>query len=97
MAPAMAPLPGRFGDARDLAGWLCAQRNDLEAPARAICPDIATVLDRIAAGGCLLARMSGSGATCFGLYADLAGATAAAGRIAADRPDWWVRAATVLR
>jgi 4-diphosphocytidyl-2-C-methyl-D-erythritol kinase len=95
--PGMAPLPGRFADARDLAGWLSAQRNDLEAPARMICPDIATVLGRIAAEDCLLARMSGSGATCFGLFADLARAKAAAARIAADRPEWWVRAAPVLR
>jgi 4-diphosphocytidyl-2-C-methyl-D-erythritol kinase len=45
--------------------------------------------------GCLLSRMSGSGATCFGLYANEPAAAAAAQAIAGGRPAWWVRATTL--
>lgn len=83
-------------DATAFAGWLRAQRNDLQAPAIRLCPPIATVLDALAAShGVLLARMSGSGATCFGLYADTDGAAQAAEKIAARRPDWWIAAGAV--
>jgi 4-diphosphocytidyl-2-C-methyl-D-erythritol kinase len=82
-----AAMPARFADSRDLAEWLRPLGNDLEAPAIAICPPIAEVLAAIAAQpGCLLARMSGSGATCFGMFATAADATAAAARMA---PGWW--------
>lgn len=91
--PPMQALPA-FADARALAAWLSRQRNDLEAPARRIVPEINAVLDALAVDpACLLARMSGSGATCFGLYATADTAETAAGRIAAARPGWWVRAA----
>jgi len=63
-------------------------RNDLEAPALAIAPVIADVLDALA--GADFVRMSGSGATCFGLYADEGARDRAAARIGADRPGWWV-------
>jgi 4-diphosphocytidyl-2-C-methyl-D-erythritol kinase len=89
--PMPAILPG-WGDAAALAGWLAVQRNDMQAAAIAAEPLVGQVIAAIAAtDGCLLARMSGSGATCFGLYAD----TQAAGRAAASlaRPGWWVRAA----
>lgn len=80
-------------------GWLeglAMQRNDLEIPAMQVQPVIGEVLDMIAATeGCQLARMSGSGGTCFGLYADAASAKAAADKIAKPKPNWWVRA-TVL-
>lgn len=66
-----------------------AGRNDLEQPAIAQCPVIADVLAALARTRPLLARMSGSGATCFALYADEAGRDAAAARIRADWPDWW--------
>ena len=86
--PAVLP---RWRDAADCAHWLAAQRNDLEAPARALCPEIGAVLEALrAGGGCTLARMSGSGATCFGLCPDAGTARAEAARIAAARPDWWV-------
>ncbi|MBA83376.1 MAG: 4-(cytidine 5'-diphospho)-2-C-methyl-D-erythritol kinase [Rhodobacteraceae bacterium] len=88
--PPMQPL----GDGVDLIGWLRAQRNDLEPPACAARPVIAQVLEAIGAtAGCQLARMSGSGATCFGLYADTAAAEAAAAALA--RPGWWVRAVSL--
>jgi 4-diphosphocytidyl-2-C-methyl-D-erythritol kinase len=69
-------------------------KNDLEPPAIALCPAVADALAALnATPGCRLARMSGSGATCFGLY--LNEAAAAAQAIGAAHPDWWVRA-TVL-
>ena len=89
-----APMPERmpsFADAGALAHWLGGQRNDLEDAAIRVQPVIATVLASIGAtGGCLLARMSGSGATCFGLYAEPAAAVRAAARIRSERPGWWV-------
>lgn len=95
-APMPEDLP-RWTDAAALAGWLAAMRNDLEAPARALFPVIDTVLEALAATpGCLLARMSGSGATCFALFADPAAAAAAARRLATAHPDWWVADAPVL-
>lgn len=86
------PLPP-LQDAATLAAFLQAQRNDLEAPARTLCPEISEILAALGARpGCLLARMSGSGATCFGLFADRAGAEAAARALATERPRWWVSA-----
>jgi 4-diphosphocytidyl-2-C-methyl-D-erythritol kinase len=85
---APAVLPAAWADAAAMAADLAALRNDLEAPARALCPAIGDVLAAIgAAPGCLLARMSGSGATCFGLFARDAAARAAAEAVA--RPGWW--------
>ncbi|MDD9990337.1 MAG: 4-(cytidine 5'-diphospho)-2-C-methyl-D-erythritol kinase [Rhodospirillales bacterium] len=75
-----------------LAALLRTRRNDLEPPARARVPEIGQVLDRLgAAPGCLLARMSGSGGTCFGLFADEAAAASAALAIAREHPGWWVQ------
>ena len=80
-------------DAAELAALLAARRNDLTEPAIALVPEIAELLTRLAATkGALLARMSGSGATCFALYAHAGEAEAAAARLSADRPLWWVRA-----
>ena len=68
----------------DLVVW----GNDLQAAAVALCPAIDAVLAALAATpGCLLAQMSGSGATCFGLFATPGEAAAAAGLVA--RPGWW--------
>ena len=70
--------------------------NDLEAPALAIQPVIADVLAALkVTDGVLLARMSGSGATCFALFGDAAAATAAAAAITAAQPGWWVHAGMV--
>lgn len=88
--------PEGWSDPAALARWLCRTRNDLEPPARAQVPAIGEVLDRLEARpGCLMARMSGSGGTCFGLFADTAAARDAARQIAAARPDWWVVSAPV--
>lgn len=90
------PMPARlpvWPDAAALFDWLGQQRNDLEAPARALAPVIGDVLDALAAApGCALARMSGSGATCFGLFAQEAEAQDAAAQIARAQPGWWVQA-----
>jgi 4-diphosphocytidyl-2-C-methyl-D-erythritol kinase len=70
--------------------------NDLEAPAIRVQPAIAGVLSALRAShGALLARMSGSGATCFAIYASATDAQAAARTIEADRPAWWVHAGTL--
>ena len=70
--------------------------NDLEKAARALCPAVMDALAALAATHrCRLARMSGSGATCFGLYPSEAAAAAAAGALAGAHPGWWVRATVV--
>ncbi len=89
--PPLPDLPAAFADAAALAAWLAATRNDLEAPAIALEPSIATALGLLRSrGDCLAARMSGSGATVFGLFPDEPAAARAAAAIAAARPDWWV-------
>lgn len=89
--PPMAEVLPAFADTAQLIDWLGAQRNDLEPPARAIAPVIDQVLAAVSAtDGCALARMSGSGATCFGLYPNEEAAQAATRRLAADHSDWWV-------
>lgn len=80
-------------DAKDLACLLAERRNDLAEAAIGLAPEIADVIARIdAADGCMFSRMSGSGATCFGLFPDLRAAESAARSIAADNPGWWVAA-----
>lgn len=95
-APMPATLPA-CRDAAELAAFLHGCRNDLEPPARQVAPIIDRVLaDLAATPGCLLARMSGSGATCFGLYASAKDAHDARAQIAAAHPDWWTAAAPML-
>jgi 4-diphosphocytidyl-2-C-methyl-D-erythritol kinase len=95
--PMPAALPA-WADTADLAGWIAGQRNDLEGPARMLFPVIGAVLEAIAAQpGCLVARMSGSGASCFGLFAGPDLAAAAARRLSEARPAWWVADAALLR
>jgi 4-diphosphocytidyl-2-C-methyl-D-erythritol kinase len=83
------PLPPAFAGAADLVAYLKDTSNDLEAPARAIAPVIGEVLDFIADEGALLSRMSGSGATCFGLFENGTAAARAADAIHAAHPGWW--------
>lgn len=78
------PMPG--GAIRTVA---LEGRNDLEAPAVSICPPIADVLSALRGTGAILARMSGSGATCFALYDDPVRRDAAARRLAERHPTWW--------
>lgn len=93
------PMPDQLPAWRDgasLAHWLATQRNDLEAPARAVAPVIDAVLAAVSAQrGALIARMSGSGATCFGLFQTAAEAQGAAQAIGAAQPQWWVAAGPV--
>jgi 4-diphosphocytidyl-2-C-methyl-D-erythritol kinase len=79
-----------------LLAVLAATRNDLEPAAMAVAPEIATVLAALrAARGCRIARMSGSGATCFALFATATDAEAAAQALHAAQPAWWVAATTL--
>lgn len=78
-----------------LADYFKTNRNDLENPAREIAPAIDKVLQAISHAGALRTRMSGSGATCFGLFADDKSAEAAAAKLAEDHPDWWVKKARI--
>jgi 4-diphosphocytidyl-2-C-methyl-D-erythritol kinase len=91
--PPMPDLP-RWPTVHALATWLQATRNDLETPAITVAPVIAQVLAALTAQqGCQLARMSGSGATCFGLFATESAATSAAETLRVAHPGWWVCAA----
>jgi 4-diphosphocytidyl-2-C-methyl-D-erythritol kinase len=95
--PRRTPLIGRLPRDRDaLIALLAAHGNDLEPPAVALKPVIARVLRALREQpGCRLARMSGSGATCFGLFSSPRAAASAARELASAHPRWWVRA-TVL-
>jgi 4-diphosphocytidyl-2-C-methyl-D-erythritol kinase len=88
----LPPLPGRL-DFAALTGWLARTRNDLQPPAIGLVPEIGRVLAALSASGAAIARMSGSGATCFGLYPTAEEARAAAQRIAAASPAWLVQPA----
>jgi 4-diphosphocytidyl-2-C-methyl-D-erythritol kinase len=88
---------GRFQpglrDPTALAEALGGCRNDLTPPAQALMPEIAAALERLAAlPGALMARMSGSGATCFALFGDRDTAVAAGQLFAAQWPGWWIAA-----
>ena len=94
--PAGPDAPSRFADVGGLVAWLARQRNDLEAPARQLLPVIGAVLGALRwQPTCRLARMSGSGATCFGLFATEAEALDAAVAIRSAEPGWWVAPAAV--
>ncbi len=81
-------LPPLWRNAAEMAENLARLTNDLEPPARALCPEIGDVLTALGAlPDCRLARMSGSGATCFALFDTPIQATLAAERLA--RPGWW--------
>ncbi len=79
-----------FGSPEELVAYLRTTRNDLEESACLIAPVIRTVLERLSEQGAMLARMSGSGATCFGLFETDKQAAAAAERLRAAEPGWWV-------
>jgi len=92
---AMEP-PGRIETLWDLVSYLEDSGNDLEAPATLIQPVIDEVLEALHhEPACVFAQMSGSGATCFGLFDGREYAQGAAERIALDHPAWWVRATRI--
>ncbi len=83
-------IPAKL-DTIAFAEWLSGMRNDLEAPAIAVEPTIAATLGALSSTkGCLLARMSGSGATCFGLFPNAESAAEAASHLSETHPGWWV-------
>lgn len=88
----MGTLPD-WQDAADFTKWLGTMRNDLEPPAKTVAPGIDDVLTALRGAGAGLSRMSGSGATCFGLFADRQRAARAAKELV--RPGWWVRPAVL--
>ena len=86
-----ARLDGPPKDAGQLAGMLKARQNDLFKPALRLMPVIGEVLGALEKSAqCMLARMSGSGATCFGLYPDRGSARQTAASILEAHPSWWV-------
>lgn len=92
-----APLPGAGPEgpasAAGWAAWLKEHtRNDLQPPSVALTPEVGACLDALEATGPLLARMSGSGATCFAIHADMEAAQAAASDLLRAYPDWWITA-----
>ncbi len=81
----------KIQNGRQFVDWLAGEVNDLEAPAIALAPAIAEVLASLRnLSGCRLARMSGSGATCFGLFSSHAETTAAGNVLRARFPHWWI-------
>ncbi len=95
-----APMPDdlpRWPDSLAFTDWLGTQRNDLQNPAAALAPEIAAVLNALEQStGAVMARMSGSGATCFAIYADRSTAETAAAQLSQSNPWWWVKAASTL-
>lgn len=95
--PPMPALPDPLTRPAQLGLWLAETRNDLEPPARALVPVIGTLIGALAeADGCILARMSGSGGTVFGLFASASQAHQAAHEMRAAHPGTWVAAAPVI-
>jgi len=84
-------------EAEDWVTWLRDQRNDLQDPASQVAPEVAQCLIALAQqDGCLFHRMSGSGATCFGLFVDDDLAQAAAAKIVVQHPNWWAQAGRTI-
>ena len=85
--------PEEGGSLEEWVEALASGSNDLEAPATKIQPVIGVVISALnATNGAWLARMSGSGATCFALYENTADAKRAADKILREHPEWWVHA-----
>lgn len=85
-------LPLQTRSPADVAGWLRQTRNGLQDAAIAGAPAIGDALSALAATrDCLIARMSGSGSTCFGIFPSDDAAKRAAGAIRTERPSWWVK------
>jgi 4-diphosphocytidyl-2-C-methyl-D-erythritol kinase len=88
-----AAWPEAGASVEDWVEALATSSNDLEAPATRLQPAIGEVLAALnATNGAWLARMSGSGATCFAIYENTAEAQRASQKIQLDRPTWWVHA-----
>lgn len=95
--PPLPPLPVHgFADRDSLLAWLGQTRNDLQAPARISVPAIADCLHALNDAGARFARMSGSGASCFGIFDGSQAAQEAAAQLQRSRPDWFVAATSAL-
>ena len=95
--PGLPPCVDPLARPAQLGLWLGETRNDLEPPAMALVPAIADIKRHLAAiDGCILARMSGSGGTVFGLFGSSAQAHQAAHDLRMLWPDYWVAAAPLL-
>ncbi len=92
---ALDDLPADLDNPDRLIEYLARQRNDLQSAAVTIAPVIATAIAQITQSGAKIARMSGSGATCFGLYSSAAMAQSAARDLSHAHPAWWITAATL--
>ncbi|WP_394690335.1 4-(cytidine 5'-diphospho)-2-C-methyl-D-erythritol kinase [Hoeflea sp.] len=90
------PAPEGVSDKTRFINWLKQTRNDLEPPACLKVPGIADCLQSLRTSGALFARMSGSGASCFGLYESASAAKTAAIAIGKDQPGWFVQATRTL-
>lgn len=77
-------------DIAPLCAYLQTTRNDLLAPALKLAPRIGDKLEMLHSSGALYAQMSGSGATCYAIFEDMAATEQAAARLSAERPDWFV-------
>lgn len=84
-------LPNKKMTFTQTVHYLSELRNDLELPAFELIPNIKNVITLLNNSGSSLSRMSGSGATCFGLFADFELAKSAANNISTDNPNWWVQ------
>lgn len=89
---ARPPMPEALESVQETAAWLAGLRNDLEAPAVAVAPEVGTVLETLRGEPeTLLARVSGSGGTCFAICGSDIEAEGLAERIEALAPGWWVQ------
>lgn len=91
----MEALPASFA-LTDWIDFLASQRNDLEPAARQVAPEIGFITTLLNLTGARIARMSGSGATCFGLYETREAARAAERNLGAAQPGWFVQAVTTV-
>jgi len=91
-------FPHQFKTTKEFTDFLNKEtRNDLTDPALKLKPNISRTLEAIASQkSCLLARMTGSGATCFGIFETITHAQTAAQEIKTTHPEWWVVQSTTL-
>lgn len=90
------PDPEGVGDRNRFLEWLAGTRNDLQPPARSMVAEIDQCLSALQLAGAQFARMSGSGASCFGVFASAKAAQMAAENLRIDRPEWFIAATRTL-
>lgn len=90
-------LPEEGAPLEQWLGTLAASRNDLQSTAEEVEPRITEALEAIREADPMLARMSGSGATCFGVYRTQASVDRAWAKLEAERPEWYLQGAAIYR